>query len=100
MGNRKEKAVSVKEKEKERKRREREEVKEAIRFYELFSNGLLKIGGSYAKVVNLRERKDRYIADVILGNDMEGWMERYYDCEYPKELINEILGKKKEKQDR
>jgi len=97
MRNKREKAVGVREKEKERKRREREEVKEAIRFYELFSNGLLKIGGSYAKVVNLRERKDRYIADIIIGNYMEGWFERYYNCEYPKELIDEILGKKKEK---
>jgi len=98
MKNKKEKAVKAEEK--ERKRREREEVKKAIKFYELYSSGLLRIGGTYAKVINLRERKDHYIADVIIGNDVEGWLERYYNCEYPKELINEILGKKKEKQDK
>jgi len=86
-----EKREKTKEAEKREKKEEREKIKGVIELYELYYSGLLKIAGSYAKVVNLRERKDEYIADVIIGNDFEGWMERRYNCRYPKKEIKEML---------
>lgn len=73
------------------KKFDKEKIKQAIEFYEEGINGLDKISGGYAVVKNLRERKDKYIADIIIGVAEEGWKERYNYCEYPKELIEEII---------
>ena len=71
--------------------KEKEKIIKAIQLLELKNSGLNKINSAYVKVKNLKERKDHYIADVIIGISEEGYSERYNNCEYPKELIQSLL---------
>ncbi len=59
----------------------KDEIKEKIIEFERRISGLDKISGVDVKVLNLRIRKDKYIADVIISEDEKS--ERYNNCEYP-----------------
>lgn len=50
--------------------------------YDNFSIGNCGIG---IKVINLRERREKYLADIIIIDD--NVRTRYNDCEYPKNII-------------
>lgn len=66
-------------------------IKDQIEEYEYYQNGFNNLCGNAVKVVNLRKRKDKYIADVILIEQESGNRERYNNCEYGKELFNEDI---------
>lgn len=62
--------------------------KEKIEDYEYYKNGFNRLCGHEVVIVNVRKRKDKYIADVILRDIEAGKSERYNDCEYPRTLID------------
>lgn len=66
----------------------KDEVKEKIRKLERHNFGLDKISGVFIKVLNLKIRKDKYIADIVIREDESS--ERYNNCEYPKKIIEEF----------
>lgn len=66
----------------------KKEIKEKIWKYEYCHSGFNKLSGVDVKVVNLRVRKNKAIADIVLTSDLEsGNSERYNNCEYPFSLI-------------
>jgi len=71
--------------------KEKIKVIKAIKLFELKINGLDKINSAYVEIKNLKERKDKYIADVIIGIAEEGYSQRFNNCEYPKSLIQSLL---------
>lgn len=44
--------------------------------------------GRYVYVRNLKVRKDKAVADVILTEPESGTTKRYNECEYPMRLFN------------
>lgn len=66
----------------------KELIKQTISNIEFFANGFDKLCGSQIKVINLKSKKDKYIADIILISEFGEIKERVNNCEYNKELIN------------
>lgn len=66
----------------------KDEVKEKIRELERHISGLDKISGVFIKVLNLKIRKDKYIADIVICEDENS--KRCNNCEYPKKIIEEF----------
>jgi len=62
-------------------------IKEIIEDFEYYKNGYNKISGNSVKAINIKERKDKYIADIILSEDLGAVETRYNKCEYPKNLL-------------
>jgi len=58
-----------------------QKLKEKVREYEYFLNGFQRLNGAYVKVVNIKKKRDRLLADVILYNGEHE--ERYNKCNYP-----------------
>ena len=74
--------------------------KDLIWEYEFYTNGFHKLSGKDVKVVNVKEYKDKYVADVILIDYYDNKRERYNECEYPKDLFkNEVSMRKFKKED-
>ena len=71
-----------------KERGEEMKIKDQIAEYEYHMNGFKQLNGRHVKVVNLRVRKDKYIADVTLIDDFDGYRESFKDCEYDKTLFN------------
>lgn len=65
----------------------RKEIKSRIEEHEYFSNGFHKLNGYHVKAVNLKQRQDKFIVDIIIHSADDNATERYNDCEYPKEFI-------------
>jgi len=63
----------------------KDDIKEKIINYEMYTNGLRQISGAYIKVLNLKIRKYKYIADIIIYEDEK--QERYNNCEYSKKAF-------------
>jgi len=76
---------------------QRKKVIETIKNFELIGTGLKNINTAYIKIKNLKERKDYFVADVIIGIAEENWEERYNKCKYPKKLIKSLMEGKNEK---
>lgn len=66
-------------------KKNKDEIKEKIRELERYANGLDKISGVFIKVLNLKIRKDKYIADIVICEDENS--KRYNNCEYHKKLL-------------
>lgn len=66
---------------------DRNKVREAIEMFEHYENGFHKLCGVEVIARNLKLRKDKAIADIVIRWLEEGKQERYNKCEYPyKEL--------------
>jgi|GEM_PF-5672531 len=73
------------------KKQNKKKIKEAIKLIEYRNTGLDKINSAFIEVRNLKERKDHYIADIVIRIYEEGYLERYNNCIYTKESIERIL---------
>ena len=73
------------------KKQDKKKIKEAIKLIEYKNTGLNKINSAFIEVRNLKERKDHYIADIVIRIYEEGYLERYNNCIYTKESIERIL---------
>lgn len=71
----------------------KKQIKMIIEDYELYHTGFSKINGACVEAKNIRVRKDKIVADVILieqdTGDGHGSMEVCRDCEYPLSLFKE-----------
>lgn len=65
--------------------------KEAIETREYYANGFAKLSGCGVKAVNLRERKEDVLADVILYDYNDNTQERYNKCKYPKKALEAVM---------
>lgn len=73
---------------------DKNKIKDAIKEYEYYRNGFHKLCGRYVKVSNLVITKERYIADITLGDTEDKTSERYDECEYRREDIDNMINKK------
>ena len=62
-------------------------LKDLISEYEYYTNGFQRLSGCDVQVFNVRIRKDKYIADVVLWTDDGAIKTRYNNCEYPKDTF-------------
>jgi len=60
-----------------------QQIKERIWQLEYYGSGLNKLNAVEVRVVNLRVRKDRAVADVIVRYLEDGVEMRYSNVEYP-----------------
>lgn len=61
----------------------KQKVREAIEMYEHYQNGFHKLCGIEVGARNLKLKKDKAVADIVIRWLEEGKQERYNDCEYP-----------------
>jgi len=73
------------------KKQDKKKIKEAIKLIEYKNTGLDKINSAFIEVRNLKERKDHYIADIVIRVYEESYLERYNNCIYTKESIERVL---------
>ena len=66
--------------------------KEAIEIMEYRANGFSRLSGHGVRVLNVRERKEDVVADVILYDYDDNKQERYNKCTYSKKGLAEIMG--------
>ena len=68
-----------------------EELRRKIETYEYYKNGFNQLSGAYTHAVNVKVRKNKAIADIILITDAEnGCSERYNNCEYPLSELSKV----------
>jgi len=68
-----------------------EALRRKIETFEYHKNGFNHLSGAYAHAVNVKVRKHKAIADIILITDAEnGTSERYNNCEYPLYLLEKV----------
>jgi len=68
-----------------------EELRRRIETFEYHKNGFDNLSGAYAHAINVKVRKNKAIADIILITDAEnGTSERYDNCEYPLYLLKKV----------
>ena len=66
-------------------------LKEAIETMEYYANGYSRLSGYGVRALNVRERKDDVVADVILYDYNDNKQERYNKCKYSKKGLEEIM---------
>lgn len=68
-----------------------EELRRKIETLEYYKNGFDHLSGANVHAVNVKVRKHKAIADILLITDAEnGTLERYNNCEYPLYLLEKV----------
>lgn len=74
-----------------------QEIRAAIEGHEGRINGYYKLGSSLIKAVNLKKGDKMYYADIKVFDDDGHKMTRYNDCDYPKNVVDELIKKRRER---
>ena len=68
----------------------KEEAKKKIEHLEYYKNGFYMLSGCRVEAQNVRMRKDKVIADITFHKWEGEAQERYNNCEYPLEVLENI----------
>lgn len=74
---------------------DKRKITQAIEDFEYYDNGFNHLCSAWANAVNVRivKRENKVYADIILRHAEEGRQERYDNCEYPLNEIQERVAK-------
>jgi len=66
---------------------DKNKVRTAIELFEWYKNGFNSLCGIEVTARNLKLRKDKAVADIVIRWLKEGKQERYNKCEYPYTIL-------------